>query len=406
MLSTNTVLVVGGGPVGLLTAFRLRQRGLGCTVVEQHPWSHSRSRASTFHPAVLDRLADLGLAEPLLAAGVRVDRIRSWDLASGCQHDLDFRALAAETAHPFRLHLEQSEFRRVLLQRLSQPGDTPIRLIEQHRVEALECNDMREGVRLRLQPLNGQKDSVTLSGRWLVVADGAKSTLRPQLGLSLDGSDLPEPVVRLTVPALPEVITRELAGITYVRKGERSLSVLQMPDGWRLILRASIEERSRALADHQWTLEVLGALFAQHLEPDWWLTTPLHWDYYHVAQRCVPERHIGGALVIGDAAHVTNTRGGLNMNFGLLEGLALAEALAPESGMAPSAQRIDDWARLWQQHCHTVLLARTSRLLGGGTPLEGFGPATPSAIQSSGSVADLQRIKLRQASLLDLNLPA
>ena len=400
------MLVVGGGPVGLLTAFRLRQRGLVCTVVEQHPWSLDRSRASTFQPAVLDRLADLGVAEPLLAAGLRVDRIRSWDLASGGHHDLDFRSLAAETAHPFRLHLEQSELRRVLLHRLSQPGSTPIQLVEQHRVEALDFNDAHEGVRLRLQPLTGREGTRTLRGRWLVVADGANSTLRQQLGLSFDGVDLPEPVLRLTLPALPDVIARHLAGITYVRSGARSLSVLQMPDGWRLILRASIEERSRALADQQWALGVLGDLFAQHLDPSWWLTTPLHWDHYHVAQRCVPERHIGAALVVGDAAHVTNTRGGLNMNFGLLEGLALAEALTPESGIAPPEQRIRDWARLWQARSHDVLLARTSRLLAGGTPLDGCGPATAPSPQGSARVADEERLKLRQASLLDLDPPA
>lgn len=400
------MLVVGGGPVGLLTAFRLRQRGVACTVVEQHPWTFNRSRASTFQPAVLDRLAMLGLAEPLLTAGRRVDRIRSWDLASGRHHDLDFRTIAGETHHPFRLHLEQSELRRLLLHELSKPGTAPVRLVERHRVEALELNDAREGVQVRLRPLTGSAANLALNGRWLVVADGARSTLRQELGLGFDGVDLPEPVLRLTLPALPEEITRHLAGVTYVRRGGRSLSVLQMPDGWRLILRASVQERSRALSDPHWALEVLGELFASHLEPRWWLTAPLHWDHYNVAQRCVSERRIGAALMVGDAAHVTNTRGGLNMNFGLLEGLALADALAPAPGSETAELRVREWARLWQSRTHDVLLARTSRLLKGGTPLDGDSPETRSSAQDTAPAAEVCRIRLREASLLDLDPPA
>ena len=401
------VLVVGGGPVGLLTAYRLHLSGLACTVVEQHPWARNRSRASTFQPAVLDQLAGLDLAAPLIAAGVRVDRIRSWDLGAHRHQDLDYKVIAADTLHPFRLHLEQAALRRLLLQRLSAPGGPPLTLLEHHRVELLDSNSVDAGVRLRLRPATGGDRTVQLSGRWLVVADGAISSLRQQLGLSFDGVDCPEPVLRLTLPALPKAITEKLAGVTYLKAGARSISLLQMPEGWRLILRPASHECQRALADDGWARGVLAELFAPLVEPSWWQATPLQWDHYRVAQRCVPARRVGAALVVGDAAHVTNTRGGLNMNFGLLEGLALAEALALGSSAGATHQALAEWALTWQARTLDVLLPRTSRLLAGGTPLDGRRPTHDAQATGACVSDDAQEscLRLRQASLLDLIAP-
>ena len=404
----SDVLVVGGGPVGLLTALRLRQSGLTCTVVEQDPWSLQRSRASTFQPAALDRLAELDLAAPLIAAGLRVDRIRTWDLDANTYQELDYGLLATDTLHPFRLHLEQAALRRLLLQRLSNEAGAPVTLLEQHRVELLESNAADGGVRLRLRPAAGGDRTVLLAGRWLVVADGARSTLRQQLGLSFDGEDLPGAVLRLTLPALPGAISARLAGVTYLRTKTRSVSVLQMPEGWRIILRPAHHEGQRALADAGWARAVLAELFAAFVEPSWWQATPLHWDHYRVAQRCVPARQVGAALVVGDAAHVTNTRGGLNLNFGLLEALDLAEALALASSTGSDHAVLAGWAATWQAHTRDVLLPRTSRLLAGGTPLDGRRPTDDAGAAGACRSEDAQasRLRLRQASLLDLITPS
>jgi 2-polyprenyl-6-methoxyphenol hydroxylase-like FAD-dependent oxidoreductase len=99
--------------------------------------------------------------------------------------------------------------------------------------------------------------------------------------------------------------------------------------------------------------------------------------------------------LIGDAAHITNTRGGLNMNFGLLEGLDLAETLACSSHRdgpdQPSA--VEAWAALWQERTHSVLMARTAQLLNGSSPL-----APDQGELRPGCASKL----LHQACLLDL----
>jgi 2-polyprenyl-6-methoxyphenol hydroxylase-like FAD-dependent oxidoreductase len=215
--------------------------------------------------------------------------------------------------------------------------------------------------------------------------------------------DLPEPVLRLTLPELPEAISRQLAGVTYIKAGARSLSVLRMPEGWRLILRPWQHECQRALENDSWARALLAELFAALIAPAWWRGTALRMDHYSVAQRCVPTRQVGAALVVGDAAHVTNTRGGLNMNFGLLEGLALAEALASSCSAGRSTGALARWGLQWQARTIDALLPRTARLLAGGTPLDGDSPsAAGTAAPAAPPDRQEQRLRLRQASLLDL----
>lgn len=63
----SSVLVVGGGVVGLTTALALARAGVPVTVLEAAPELLEEYRASTFHPPTLKMLDDLGLAEGMLA---------------------------------------------------------------------------------------------------------------------------------------------------------------------------------------------------------------------------------------------------------------------------------------------------------------------------------------------------
>ena len=113
------MLVVGAGPVGLLTAYRLQSLGISCLILDKRLEPSRASRASTFQPACLDRLAELDLLAPLLPQGRRVTLLRHLDLPSGARRDLSFDGLQGQTPHPFRLHLEQHHLCELLLQRLT-----------------------------------------------------------------------------------------------------------------------------------------------------------------------------------------------------------------------------------------------------------------------------------------------
>lgn len=78
------VIVVGAGPVGLVTAFTLARAGVAVLVLEREPSLGTRSRAATIHAATLDLLHELGVADELVTRGVVVDRLQWRDLAGPC----------------------------------------------------------------------------------------------------------------------------------------------------------------------------------------------------------------------------------------------------------------------------------------------------------------------------------
>lgn len=370
------VLVVGAGPVGLLTAYRLQSLGISCLILDKRLEPSRASRASTFQPACLDRLAELDLLAPLLPQGRRVTLLRHLALPSGARRDLSFDGLQGQTSHPFRLHLEQHHLCELLLQRLTHlraPGQPAV--LWGQALVGVECNpspNQQGAVEAWVQRADGSAQQQRLRARWLVAADGARSTVRQLLQLPFEGHDLPAPVLRVMLATLPQAVASLLAGLTYIRHPLGSLSALQMRADWRLILRPGITDVEAALADDRWARQRLGQIFASVCDPSTWLNLPMARDHYSVSQRCLAVRQQGRCVLIGDAAHITNTRGGLNMNFGLLEGLDLAATLAANATQSNGQQQkaMANWAYHWQERTTSVLLARTARLLDSNPALQ------------------------------------
>lgn len=59
--SEYPILVVGGGPVGVIAALALARQGLEVQVFEANDRVDDSPRAATTHPTTLEMLADLGL---------------------------------------------------------------------------------------------------------------------------------------------------------------------------------------------------------------------------------------------------------------------------------------------------------------------------------------------------------
>ena len=325
------VLIVGAGPVGLLTALTLHMRGVSVQLIERRLDRSCASRASTFQPPVLDLLDVLGLLNELEPLGQRVDRIASWNLDCDECQEVSLAILSGLTNHPYRLHLEQKYLVSVLERLLEAlaPGclfrGIEVIACDQAGLMANTTTAMVHG-----RDVNGNLRSFV--GSWVVAADGAHSRLRQSAALPFLGHDEVAPVVRLFLPSVPYLLAQKLAPVTYVRRGDRSLSFLQMLNGWRVILRPFPEEVDSALAcppmdleaqlppASQWSKALLRQVLDDEISHELWMDEGVLQDHYLIRQRMVEKNLIGRLLLIGDAAHVTNTRGGLNMNFGLLEG--------------------------------------------------------------------------------------
>ena len=83
MEQLSSVVVAGGGAVGLTTALALARAGVPVTVLEAAPKLVEEYRASTFHPPTLEMLDDLGLADGMLAKGLIARTFQYRDRAEG-----------------------------------------------------------------------------------------------------------------------------------------------------------------------------------------------------------------------------------------------------------------------------------------------------------------------------------
>ena len=388
------VIIIGAGPVGLLTAYRLRNLGLSCLIVDKRRGLSSAARASTFQPAVLDRLEGLGLLDPLLSNGYQVRVLRDLDLSSLHYRDLALSAISGETRNPYRLHLEQYYFSRLMVEslpKLSAGGSDSV-LWGHELIQVLDNPHVTDDrpIQIVLNHLDSSNPLV-VEAKWLIAADGAKSTARHLLQVPFEGMDLSSPVVRMIFQQLPLAVSSLLEGLTYARHPHGNLSALRMQHAWRLILRPKNDEVDDALRGECWARKKLANLFESVQPPEVWDTLSVQLDLYNVAQRFVQKRQHGRCLFIGDAAHVTNTRGGFNMNFGLLEGLELAESigLSIQNFDLPCHDAVSNWAARWENLTQSVLIPRTARLLDGSSPFL----ARNQAMTLKG---------LRAASLLDI----
>jgi 2-polyprenyl-6-methoxyphenol hydroxylase-like FAD-dependent oxidoreductase len=309
-------IVVGAGPVGLCAALRIVQCGAPVIVLEKRDRLSSASKASTLHPPTLEILHALGVWTPG-GGGEIVDRVQFRERDAGVVAEFALSALAGETSFPYRLHLEQAEITPLLLDALRRSGRAEIHF--DATFEGLE--DTREGVNARVRVAG---ETHVLHGSCVVGADGAHSAVRAAMGADFEGAAYANRVVRLMTRAPLEEHLPELAPLTYLFAPAGSASLLKMPDCWRIILRGAtgLSDAEAANAAR------CKAEVADYVSMPSCALDDLRADVFGVEKRVASVFARSRAFLIGDAAHITNTRGGMNMNCGVHDAWALGARLA------------------------------------------------------------------------------
>jgi 2-polyprenyl-6-methoxyphenol hydroxylase-like FAD-dependent oxidoreductase len=311
-------VVVGAGPVGLTAALVLARAGVPVTVLEAAEGLSTASRASTFHPSTLDLLTELGVAAPLRERGREVREIQWRDLGGTVLHRIGYDALDGRTGHPYRVHVEQSRLTPLLLDALAAHPHAEVRFAS----EVFDIRQHPDGVRVWSRGADGTR--APLDARFVIAADGSRSTVRDLLKLPSRAKPYDSYALRVVTSTPLDEVLPDLSPLAYVRDPRASFSILGLPDHWRLIFRipGSVPREqvtarpavrslvARSLPDAGDRIRVSGA------------------HTYRLAAFVLPDFRAGNVLFAGDAAHLTSTAGGMNMNCGLHDAVAWGRAVA------------------------------------------------------------------------------
>ena len=333
--------IVGGGPAGMVLALLLARRGVPVTVLEAARDFDRAFRGDTLHPATLELMAALGLAERLLALEHTRAGCARFITAGRTQVVANFAALGGP--YPYLAVMAQTRFLTFLHGELSCYPHA--RVVFGARVEGLiEEAGAVAGVRYRQG--GAQRE---LRATLTVGADGRFSRVRAASGLRLTRLSAGQDVLWF---ALPRRADDPCGSIDLHLGGPHCLVTTDHGERWQVGI--SIEKgsyaRHRALgvAPVQQALRETIPWLADrcHLLRDW---SQLHLLSVEVAR--ARRWYRPGLLLIGDAAHPISPIGGMGINMAIQDAVACANRLtAPllSGGLTPRHLARVQRDRAWQ----------------------------------------------------------
>ncbi len=320
MSNSNQVIIAGGGPVGLISAYALAQRGISVTILEQNDSLQDDPRAATTHPATLEILDNLGVVEELIEQGLIAPKFQFWDRPTGkLVAEFDHSLIAEDTKFPYVVQCEQFKIAQIVHNRLRVLDQASV--LFNHSVTA--CEQDENGVRVYADTPDGPKE---LKGRYLIGADGGRSTVRKGAGIEFEGFTWPERFLVLTTPFDFEK-ERGMSYRNYIADPDEWCNCFKVagdgpPGVWRLVFPADPNAEEESLLSDNFVQDQMQKFF--HRSEDYEI---VHRNLYNVHQRVAKTFRKGRILLAGDSAHVNNSIGGMGLNGGIQDAINLADKL-------------------------------------------------------------------------------
>ncbi|KAF9803961.1 hypothetical protein IEO21_09512 [Rhodonia placenta] len=329
-----SVLVVGAGPSGLVSALSLVQHGIQVRVVDRDQQFHMGQRGAGIQPRTLEAYNLLGVLPDIVSRGIDLRPMRFYKLPGGVEPSKTFDMMPIEEPTPSTPYMNtwmlgQAKAEQVLREHLATYGCHVERGTE---LSSFEQNT--EHVVAHLVKRDGDEEiAETVVCRWLVGTDGARGIVRKHLNLTFLGEALSGKGV------FGEIVIKNLTRDYWHCWGDfTSKIVILRPteddEIYTFILSGNVD-LEKAYENYDTLVQIMKEVSnRQDL-----IFGEIKWkSNFSPNVRMVNKFSEGRVFVAGDAAHVHSPVGGQGMNSSVQDSLNLGWKLAlVERGLSPES---------------------------------------------------------------------
>jgi 2-polyprenyl-6-methoxyphenol hydroxylase-like FAD-dependent oxidoreductase len=368
MEAERDLVIVGGGPAGMVAGLLFARAGCRVSVLEKHADFFRDFRGDTVHPSTLRIFDELGLRERLLERDHdKVPDISAWvggrriEVADFTHFDPRWNFIAL---------MPQWDFLDFVVDEARKYPNFEL-LMEAEATDLLRRGDRVTGVAYRQKGVSRQ-----ILGRLVIAADGRRSILREQSHLPLEEIGAPMDVFWFRIPKAPAA-ENETTGIF---TGGRIMVLIDRGKYWQCgyVFAKGEAEAVRARGLDAFRADVARTVAFARLE----VSAVKSWDdvkLLTVALDRLSCWHRPGLLVIGDAAHAMSPIGGVGINVAIQDAVAaaniLAGPLAAGAEVEPLLPRVERRRRLAVRATQAFQNAAQKRVI--SKLLQAKGPVAP-----------------------------
>ena len=333
MAERDPIIISGAGPVAMVLAVALYREGVPFIALEQLDEPFVDQRAASHHPPTVEMLDRLGLAEHMIAEGLKSPVYRFHDRVT---HDViaefDLGLLADEVKFPYVVQYEQYKLVRKVLELFGDDPSFDVRFSN----TVLGFEQFDDHVLVDVELADGSIEK--LRGSFLVGCDGGRSVVRKAAGIPFEGFTYPEKFIKIGTYFDLTAHDDRIAIRNYFSHPEEWCNLFRVkgepdkPDIWRFVVPMKVGETEEEAKREDAMQARLKRFFPR--DEDYEIA---YANVYTVSQCVADTFNKGRVLLAGDSAHVNNPIGGMGLNGGIHDAINLAPKLTAvwkgESGM-------------------------------------------------------------------------